>query len=278
MEKRRVALTGSGGFIGCHLMNALQKRGHVPLPIYIDLSHPETLDNQMQKLEADSLIHLAWETTHGLYWSSDRNLSWVRASLTLAESFIASGGKRLLIAGTCAQKDLSTLYGSSKEATRLCLSSLCAAKGVSFGWGEIFFPYGPFEKKERFIPSLILHLLQKKPFTCSSPDYIRDFLFVEELAEGFVHFLDSTAQGSLEIGSGIPTSMRELTQTISSLLGEEALIQFGTPTLSPANPPLLVADTKRLNHEVGFTPKLTLKDGLCQTISWWKKMRITQTT
>jgi nucleoside-diphosphate-sugar epimerase len=70
-----------------------------------------------------------------------------------------------------------------------------------------FFLYGPYENRTRLVPSIINSLLQEKTAPCSSGIQIRDYLFVEDVADAFVRLLNSSVNGPVNIASGKPVSM-----------------------------------------------------------------------
>src|SRR5205823_13981481 len=49
------------------------------------------------------LLHLAWETEHGHFWTSPENLRWVEAALHLWRRLDEVSGYRAVGAGTCAE-------------------------------------------------------------------------------------------------------------------------------------------------------------------------------
>src|SRR4029453_6933365 len=53
------------------------------------------------------VLHLAWETAHGAYWTSQNNLNWVAATLGLARVAAHTGCERFVGVGTCAEYDWS---------------------------------------------------------------------------------------------------------------------------------------------------------------------------
>ena len=75
----------------------------------------------------------------------------------------------------------------------------------------IFFLYGPHEPPGRLIPSVIQALLKGEFARCSHGRQIRDFLYVEDVAEAFVALLDSDITGPVNIASGSPTPRRRWT-------------------------------------------------------------------
>jgi nucleoside-diphosphate-sugar epimerase len=96
-------------------------------------------------------------------------------------------------------------------------------------------------------------------------------LFVEDVAEAFVALLESRVCGAVNIGSGVPVTIRDLALQIADLINARDLVRFGTRPVAPGEPELLVADVARLATEVGVHPRYTLATGLDTTIRWWKE-------
>ena len=124
------------------------------------------------EVRPEVLVHLAWYTEHGKFWTAMDNVRWVEASLALLRAFAASGGRRAVMAGTCAEYEWSrkiytevapkrptTLYGTAKHGLHVLASAIAAQAGFSLAWGRLFFLYGPQESPERFVPSLVMPML-----------------------------------------------------------------------------------------------------------------------
>src|SRR5262249_45899072 len=125
-----------------------------------DLLDPVASQRLIRQIHPDVLVHAAWETTHGEFWSSPMNHAWVSASIELARAFVGAGGRHLVGVGFCADyswRELrdgvaiqehpprvpASLYGVSKNLVFEKLSGLFEQAGVSFAWGRLFQPYGP---------------------------------------------------------------------------------------------------------------------------------------
>lgn len=249
-----------------------------------DLLDGGQVKNLMAKVQPTHLLHFAWFVMPGKYWTSIENFHWVQASLDLLQAFAQYRGQRVVVAGTCAEYDWkygycseqvtplmpSTLYGSCKYSLQLMLDAFAKQTRVSAAWGRIFFPYGPHEHPTRLVASVIGSLLKNVPARCSPGEQIRDFLHVHDIAGAFVALLDTDITGPVNIGSGQPIAVKEIVRKIAHRLESPELVHLGALPAAPNEPPLLVADVRRLSEEVGWTPCYDLDDGLDQTIRWWK--------
>lgn len=296
---KRVLVTGATGFVGRHTLPLLVERGfdvHAvarDIPPHADsrvtwnavdlLGGTDVLRALVEKSRATHLLHLAWYTEHGRYWRSLENFRWTAASLELAREFAAGGGERFVVAGTCAEYDWSggvcseastalapsTPYGICKDALRRVLESLAAETKIGFGWGRVFFTFGPGEQPQRLVPSVICALLRSVEAPTTYGQQVRDFLAVEDVAAAFVALVDSNVAGAVNIGSGEPSSVRDIVAALAKLIGGSGRVAFGAIAAAD-EAPMVVADVTRLRKEVGWSPRVTLGERLAQTIEWWR--------
>jgi nucleoside-diphosphate-sugar epimerase len=142
--------------------------------------------------------------------------------------------------------------------------------GISTAWGRVFYLYGPREARERLVPSVITSLLRNEKARCSHGRQLRDFLYVEDVADAFVAILNSSARGVINIGSGEPVTIRSLVGEITRQIEMPEQAEFGAIATALTDPPMVCADTRKLREEVGWNPRWSLKDGIAETIKWWK--------
>ena len=281
----RVLLTGGSGFLGRHVLEALRRQGigtvavgrHKPQTadafIEADLLDESDLADIVRRAGATHLLHLAWYAEHGKYWTSPLNLRWVDATARLAEAFCESGGKKLVIAGTCAEYDWShgvcleeatplepaTLYGTAKDAARRLAMAVCAQHGVPCAWGRIFLPFGPGESPQRLIPSLIDVFRGNRPPFGVNAEACRDFLHAADVAEAFVTLLRA-GEGAFNISSGEPVRLADLVALLADLMGGDAKTVLDLPGGRPGEPPLLIGDNTKLKA-LGWERKIALREG-----------------
>ena len=294
-----VLVTGASGFVGRAAVPQLARAGYEVHAVHnagpaprtpgvrahrIDLTEPTSARALVRAVRPTHLLHLAWYTEHGAYWSSDRNLQWLGASIELLRAFAATGGRRAVLAGSCAEYDWShgvcselttprrpdSAYGTCKHALHEVAMAHAATAGYSAAWARLFFPYGPREQSRRLVPTVIRGILENRPVQLSHGHQRRDFMFVDDAAGAVVRLLGSEVEGAINVGSGEARSLRELVAAIVDRAALPADLRFGA---LPAHdePPLVVADTRRLREELGWEPQIKLADGLDRTIGWWRR-------
>ncbi len=296
---KKVLVTGGTGFIGQHSLPFLLDKGyevHAVSSQPINSCHSEVHWHQANLLESaevsrlmsqvkpSHLLHFAWFAVPGKYWTALDNFQWLQGSLSLLQEFTRYGGERVVMAGTCAEYNWDygycsekvtplvpkTLYGVCKNSLQSLLNVYAQQTGISSAWGRIFFAYGPHEYGDRLVPSVIRSLLQGKTASCSHGKQMRDFLYVEDVADAFVSLLDSPVSGAINIASGQPVPLKDIIYQIAEILNGEELIKLGIIPTPENDPPLLVGDISRLKDELGWQPKFSLNQGLNEAVSWWK--------
>jgi len=297
----RVLVTGASGFIGRGTLQPLLDAG---AEVHALSSRPAASDATpgvrwhqhdlldpasapaIAALEATHLLHLAWTTQPGRFWTSPDNLDWLEASLRLTRAFTRGGGRRMVMAGTCAEYEWSadthcveratptrpaTLYGTAKDALHHTVATFAAQESLSMAWGRVFFAYGPHEQRGRLASSVAESLLRGEVAQCSLGEQVRDFLYAPELAEAFAALLLSDVEGPVNMASGLPLPVRDLITAIARAAGRPELVALGARPTSPDEPARLTADVSRLRDEVGWAPHLSLDEAAERTVAWWRR-------
>jgi nucleoside-diphosphate-sugar epimerase len=295
---KRILLTGARGFIGSHTLPLLRELDY---EVHAVTSHlPDIESNQIQWHQCDlldveqtqalvaairpsHLMHFAWSVPPKLYWTSPENTRWKQASFQLLSAFVQHGGQRAVLAGSCAEYEWKywylsefitptrhpgTLYGQEKSNLRTLCERL--ANDCSIAWGRIFFTFGQREAPTRLVPSVIQSLLENRPALCTHGKQVRDYLYVEDVADAFVRLLESDLNIPVNIASGRPLTIRALVSAIAEKLNQPELVQFGALPTAKNDPPVLVADVSILYAILGWQPKFSLDDAIEKSIIWWE--------
>lgn len=293
----RVLVTGASGFIGRHALAPLVARGFevhalARRPVAMDGVVPHRADlldaaataGIVAGIGASHCLHLAWDVG-GAFWTDPANTDWVAASLSLLRAFHRAGGQRFVAAGSCAEYDWSqtrpvlsedcprapsTFYGIAKDATRRVLEGYARQVGMSWAWGVLFLSFGPGERPGRLVPSVIRALLAGQEARTTAGTQWRDFLDCRDQGAAFAALLASGVEGAVNIGSGEAVSVAELVRMMGEAAGRPDLLRIGALPMRPGEPARLVADIARLRAEVGFTPAISLRQGLADAVAWWR--------
>ncbi|WP_298244622.1 NAD(P)-dependent oxidoreductase [uncultured Bradyrhizobium sp.] len=293
---KRVLVTGASGFIGRALLPALAGRGFEVHGIArgaqpatpgvswyaVDLLTEAGREHALSAARPTHLVHLAWEARPGRYRDDPVNPRWAEASIDLLKHARACGTSRILGIGSCleygAQSRLcderaspcrpTTLYGQAKLAT----AEAYVVAGAT--WGRVFFPFGPHEVEARLIPSLIRSLRAGQNFDCSHGGQLRDFVYVDDLAQMIAAVLDSKLTGAVNLASGEVRSLRSVIEHVAGLLEERHLVRFGAVDATGVDAePILAADVSRLRGVTAGMPVVGFEEGAARTLAWWSDRR-----
>ena len=293
---QKVLLTGATGFIGSQVTQELLRRGYeVHALVYPPFApeQPNFIQHEMNLLDAhavetfmaehnfENLLHLAWYVGPKCH-VADVNVDWVIATLNLLKSFTEHGGKTFVGAGTCSEyeykygylledetpTDPGTLYGNGKNAVFNLAKIYCHQNSIKFKWPRIFNLYGPNEKPQRLMPSVINSCLKGEDVKVSDCLKFQDYLHVEDTARGIVDVFESNLEGAVNICSGQPVQLRTIVNKIAELTNFHGKILWGA--ISAAFGDELVVGNNEKLKSTGWKPKYSLEEGLKMTIEWWR--------
>jgi nucleoside-diphosphate-sugar epimerase len=313
----RVLVTGAGGFIGRHTLAPLAAAGFevhavtssrppadAPAGVlwhHADLLAPGDAAALVREVRPACLLHLAWYTRPGAYWTTAENLDWVAASLRLLRAFGEAGGRRAVVAGTCAEYAWAprthcveerpsaagtptvpaTLYGAAKCGLRMIADAWALQVGAALAWGRIFNVYGPAEHPDRLVASLARALLRGEPAAAPDEGKVRDYVYAPDLGAAFAALLASDVVGPVNMASGAPVRLAEVVAATAVATGRADLVRRdppradlgrpGAPAIGKEEPVEITADVLRLSTEVGWTPSFELRDGVARTVEWWRR-------
>jgi nucleoside-diphosphate-sugar epimerase len=295
----KVLITGATGFVGAHALAALRDRAEVHVVSrhavgarspaervhQLDLHDHAALQQLLETVRPDRLLHLAWDVTPGRYEASLENMRWLATTMHLVHGFIRCGGSRIVGAGTCAEYDWDaghcsetetpvrprSLYAATKHAVAQVLDRVAAQGLVSVAWGRVFFVYGPGEHPDRLVPSAIAAAQQRRRFPLRYPKQVRDYMHVEDVGRAFADLVLTDVRGPVNIASGAVVSLEELVRLIGTIAGTPIDIDSSAAIDDPY--PCVTADVTRLQRDVQFIPKYSLDAGLRDTTAWWAHRR-----
>ena len=253
----RVAVTGSAGFVGRHVIAQLERRrisptlvtrpgspmpegssgdpvvamdiGHAPGDAYERLGRPEVL------------IHLAWAGLPN--YSSPHHLeAELPAHRAFLEGLLAAGLGGLTVAGSCLEYGMQsgalreevatapvTAYGTAKDELRKELERLRRSRPFNLTWARLFYLRGEGQAPGSLLPQLEAAIARGDvAFDMSGGEQLRDYLPVDEAAGYLVELaLNGRDNGIVNVCSGRPISVRELVEEVVAKHGSSIELNLG---------------------------------------------------
>lgn len=140
---------------------------------------------------------------------------------------------------------------------------------------RIFNTYGPrmHPNDGRVVSNFIVQALRGNPITIyGTGAQTRSFCYVDDLIDGMVRLMNSPADftGPVNIGNPGEFTMLELAEKVLTLTGSNSKLVF--EPLPQDDPKQRQPDIDLAKQELGWQPKVTLEDGLKETIRYFRDL------
>ncbi len=302
----RVVVAGGAGFIGSHINKVLLDAGHQVKVIdnlstgstdnidqrsefeHVDLSDQKATEDSIRGF--DAVIHLANsiivpESVEKPVEYAENN---VVNTVKLLEAMKNIGVKKIIFSSSATvygETDKLPLiedspagiqtnqYGASKVAMEAFISVYHKLYNFDVIHLRYFNPFGPNENHKpetHAIPNFIRATLKKEPIPLYwKGEQVRDFIYVEDLAEAHVSVLNLSGHHIFNVGTETGTKIIDAVKKIFELVGYEVEIKDLGQRVGDAK--ATYASSKKLMSETSWQPKTSFEDGLRKTIEYYKK-------
>ena len=291
----KVLITGGSGFLGSHLCRRLLESGaevHASSRQsgvqhkegvhwwQVDLTDLNAARALVTKVKPDVIYHL----TGAVGASPARELvlptfhSLLVSTVNLLTVVAETGCRRFILTGSLTEPQASHPEGAPG-------SPYAAAKWAGSAYGRMFhslyntpcvivrpfMTYGPGQDSQKIIPSVTIALLRGEAPKLSSGRLRADWIYVDDVTEGFVKAaqVPGVDGATIDLGSGSLVSVRAVVEQIGEIVGSDIKPLFGALPDRPSEQ-VRVADASDAYARLGWKPVVSLQDGLERTVDWYR--------
>ena len=278
--KNEILVTGATGFLGRHLVAALDSQGRAVRQHsssdgdIANCSLPMDGVGHVFHLAAKSYVPESWQNPHAFYRANVMGTVNVlehcrqnQASLTLISSYVYGQPQRLPIA-----EDHPLAAANPYSHTKILAEETARFYEQRFAIPLLilrpFNIYGPGQRSSFLIPSIVRQVLDPSVEVVRVQDLRpkRDYLYVGDAVGLLVGSLGAAVHGVFNMGSGCSTSVAEVARLVNHAAGQDKpVVSADEPR--PGEVMDVVADTSRAAAELGWRPRTSLAEGIAAVVA-----------
>jgi UDP-glucuronate decarboxylase len=308
-KRKRILVTGGAGFVGSHLVDKLMMEGHEVVvmdnlftgskknvehwmhhPLFSLIIH-DVINPIM--LEVDQIYHLACPASPPHYQYNPVKTIKTSTMGTLNMLGLAKRVKaRVLLASTSEVYGDPTVhpqhesywgnvntvgprscYDEGKRVAETMMYSYRDQSNVEVRTARIFNTFGPrmHPNDGRVVSNFIIQSLQNRDITIyGDGTQTRSFQYVSDLVDGLYALMNGDYDMPVNIGNPDEYSVKQFAEYIKVLTESESNVQF-LPAVQD-DPSQRKPDISTAKRELGWEPKVKVKDGLAKTIAYFRKV------
>lgn len=304
----KVIVTGATSMMGCSLIRSLL-RHHVEkiyAVIQVNSSNVSKLPSDERILyiwcnceeydklpsliteRCDVFYHFAWIHSQILgrerYFDVEVGYQNIGQTLKALKSAAELGCTNFVGAGSQAEygnrrepaqkpedpSDPVTAYAIAKDCTRRMCMLKAKEYGIDVQWVRIFSVYGPHDRKNTMISTVLPKLIANESVDLTACEQIWEYLYEDDAGEGLYYAGTCKDRGSniFCLGSGNARPLREFVVQMREITHSESELHFGAIPYTSGSVMNLHADILKLKNYTGWEgPKMTFADGIKRILS-----------
>jgi GDP-L-fucose synthase len=301
--KKNIAIFGSTGLVGSNILKKIDTekyKVYAPSRKELDLFDQEKVLDWFFENKMEYVI-IAAARVGGIVANSTYPTEFLHENLTIQNNIIMSAlksdVKNLIFLGSsciypreCPQpiKEEYLLTGplekTNKSYALAKIAGIQLCDSIKEQYGNNYYSlmpcnlYGPGDNFDLEASHVIPGMIRKiesardnnqptlKLLGTGRP--LREFLYVEDLAEAVIFMLENYngKDGLINVGSGSEITIKDLANIISRVIGYKGEILFDTEGLDGT--PRKVMDNSKI-ESLGWKPQMTLETGITETVKWY---------
>jgi dolichol-phosphate mannosyltransferase len=305
--KQPILITGATGFIGANLVryfvsknikvNIILKKNSNIWRIkniinktnffYVDLNDEKKLNQKVKLIKPKTIFHLA---ANGAYsYQTDLNSiknSILDGTINLINACKKYNFKIFINTGSSSEygfkkkkmkeKDIlvpNSYYSTFKSSATLFCQFESLKSNLPIITVRPFHVYGPYERSNRLIPSLIKNMLSDKKVKLVSPKVSRDMIYISDVVNFYIMVANKkNLKGEIfNLGSGKKTTIKEIYNLLKKITNYKVKNYWGSMKNRYWDQSIWYSNNSYVKTKLNWKPEVSLKKGLANTVNWYKK-------
>src|SRR3989344_5841132 len=309
ISNKRVLITGGAGFIGSNFVYKFLDLGYQvstferedsnlwrieSIKNKIEIYSPSLTDYQevekiINEIKPDVVLHFA---AYGAYQRFQQDIAEtidinLKGTINLINTCQKAGVECFIQTGSSSEYGIKeksmqesdvleadNIYGITKSASTLYCQMMAKKHNFPVAIMRPFAVYGPFEEKERLIPTIINSCLKNSDLQLSSPDSVRDFIFIDDLISAYLSAIKNINKIKGEVfnlGYGKQYTVAEVVALTKEITSSKINPVYGKVKKAQSEPKMWQSDISKSKKMLKWNPQYTLEAGLKKNIAWFKK-------
>jgi GDP-L-fucose synthase len=299
----KIYVAGHKGLVGSAILRLLNKRGYEPI-VFRDHSELDLTDQAgvmaLFEQERPDYIFLAAARVGGIHANNTYPADFIRSNLMVQANVIDAAytynAKKLLFLGSSCiypkfapqpMKEEYMLTGELEPTNqwyaiaKIAGIKMCQAYRRQYGFNAIsIMPtnlYGPGDnfdlQDSHVVPAMIRRFHEAKAggqsevIVWGTGTARREFLHVDDLAAAALFLMENyDEEDIINVGTGKDIPIREFAEVIKEITGYQGEVVFDSS--KPDGTPRKLLDISKI-EKLGWTPRITLRQGLESTYKWF---------
>jgi len=290
----KIFITGATGFLGEYILKEISKENYDILAssrfkkelhgdllnvqwLYGDLSDLKKLKSELLTYNPDVVIHLAWQNIPN--YSNTISTINLKNSIQFFDFIIdETDCKKIIISGSCYEYGkkvgeclenenvkIKSFFSWAKISLYQYLILKTNDNGIDLVWFRIFYVYGPGQRDDSLIPSIIKSFKRLETPEIQSPGNRNDFVHIQDVAIAFANAVYIKSQsGIYNLGYGEANSVFKICRLVennilnSSSLTDKIKNHNSNPTIN------FWANIEKTKIAFDWEPEINLQQGIAK--------------
>lgn len=283
----KILVTGATGFVGKYLIQKLRNfdiriivrniNTNYPKEIQIVYSeeHLDLFQKNVKSYNPNIVIHLASYLTSSDDIRSIRNIidSNILFPSILLESLKSTDLELFINTGSFAEyyyndgrENPAYFYSASKIAIKPIIKYFKNIQGFKTINIIPYTIYGGKSKSKKVIDYMLDSVDSELYLEMTNGEQVLDFIHIDDVTDFYVHCINNidmlNDEETYHLGTGRGTSIKELSNIIEDLTNKKTNINWGSKEYRPLDIMRATAPIYKLEKELNWKPKVSVKDGI----------------